>query len=265
MSNAAKSTSEVVRLDPWQELRRFTHARIALGRAGNSLPTDEVLRFGLAHAGARDAVHWPLDAAELEQALSSSGWRTLRVHSQAADRAIYLLRPDFGRRLSEASAALLAQHAGAECDLLFVAADGLSALAVQRHVLPLLDAVRILLPPAWSVGPVVIAEQSRVALGDEIGQLLRARIVVMLVGERPGLSSPDSLGVYLTFAPQVGRSDAERNCISNVRPQGLEYPLAAKKLVWLLTEARRRELTGVALKDASDALTDGDLVVNKRP
>jgi ethanolamine ammonia-lyase small subunit len=134
----------------------------------------------------------------------------------------------------------------------FVAADGLSALAVQRHTVPLLQAMRPLLRDAWSVGPVVVAEQGRVAIGDEIGELLRARMTIVLIGERPGLSSPDSLGIYLTFAPRLGRTDAERNCISNVRPEGLSYDAAAKKLVWLLDQAIRSQLTGVGLKDHSD-------------
>jgi ethanolamine ammonia-lyase small subunit len=154
--------------------------------------------------------------------------------------------------LSDASAAALVGHADKSCDLVFVAADGLSALAVQRHLIPLLEAMRSLLRDAWSVGPVVIAEQGRVAIGDEIGELLRARITVVLIGERPGLSSPDSLGIYLTFAPRLGRSDADRNCVSNVRPEGLSYDAAARRVIWLLNEASRNQLTGVGLKDHSE-------------
>jgi len=244
--------ANIVLPNPWQELRRFTPARIALGRVGNSLPTDEVLRFGFAHALAQDAVHLPLDVATLDTALQVAGWQTLHVSSRARDRATYLLRPDYGRRLSDASAAALVGHADKSCDLVFVAADGLSALAVQRHTVPLLEAMRPLLRDAWSVGPVVVAEQGRVAIGDEIGELLRARMMIVLIGERPGLSSPDSLGIYLTFAPKLGRSDAERNCISNVRREGLSYDAAAKKLVWLLDQAIRSQLTGVGLKDHSD-------------
>jgi ethanolamine ammonia-lyase small subunit len=247
--------ADIVQSDEWGQLRRFTPARIALGRVGNSLPTDEVLRFGVAHALAQDAVHLPLDIAMLESDLEMAHWRTLRVHSRAPDRATYLLRPDYGRRLSDASAAVLAGHRGKSCDLVFVIADGLSALAVQRHAVPLLEMTRPLLRDAWSVGPVVIAEQGRVAIGDEIGGLLRARIAIVLIGERPGLSSPDSLGIYLTFAPKPGRSDAQRNCISNVRPEGLVYAAAATKLVWLLNEAIRVQLTGVGLKDQSELTT----------
>jgi len=246
--------ANIVQPNSWRELRQFTPARIALGRVGNSLPTDEVLRFGFAHALAQDAVHLPLDVATLDTALQVAGWQTLHVASHAHDRATYLLRPDYGRRLSDAGAAALVGHANKSCDLVLVAADGLSALAVQRHTLPLLKALRALLPAAWSLAPIVIAEQGRVAIGDEIGELLRARIAVVLIGERPGLSSPDSLGIYLTFAPKLDRTDAERNCISNVRPEGLPYDAAAKRLVWLLDEAIRLQLTGVGLKDRSDLL-----------
>jgi ethanolamine ammonia-lyase small subunit len=245
-----------VTLDPWGALRAHTPARIALGRAGASLPTGEVLRFGQAHALARDAVHLALDAAALEEAMRGEGFATCRVESAAPDRATYLLRPDLGRRLDERSTARLqAQHSGdaPPCDLLLVAADGLSSLAVQRHALPLAKEIRQRAPAGWRIGPVVIATQARVALGDDIGGLLRARLVAMLIGERPGLSSPDSLGIYLTWAPQRGRSEAQRNCISNVRPEGLAYDKAAAKLWWLCTEARRLQATGVALKDMSDA------------
>jgi ethanolamine ammonia-lyase small subunit len=246
--------SNIIRPDPWRRFRRFTPARIALGSAGNSLPTAELLRFGLAHAEARDAVHLPLDAAALEEGLRAASYRTIHVHSRAPDRATYLLRPDLGRRLADAGVTLLADQASKGFDILFTVADGLSPVAVQRHALPFLQSVEPLLPAELSLSPVVIAEQSRVALGDEIGELLGARIVVMLIGERPGLSSPDSLGIYLTFAPKIGRTDAERNCISNIRPEGLAYSVAAKKLVWLLGEANRMQHSGVLLKDRSGSL-----------
>jgi len=243
--------------DPWQALRRFTSARIGLGRAGASLPTAEILRFGLAHAEARDAVHLALDVVPLELALRSRHGPSLVVHSRATDRASYLLRPDLGRRLDDASVALLA-HATARrtegYDLAFVVADGLSALAVQRHAPTLLDVLQPLLPPDWTLAPTVIAVHGRVGLGDEIGERLGARMLVILIGERPGLSSPDSLGAYLTWDPRVGRSDAQRNCVSNIRPHGLDYPAAARKIAWLLTESRRLQLTGVGLKDRSDLL-----------
>lgn len=197
----------LVQPNPWAHLRAFTDARIALGRAGNSQTTDAVLAFGVAHAQARDAVHLPLDSAAVAAALGEAGFTAVTAHSAAADRAEYLRRPDLGRRLDEASRARLSALRPAQpFDVAFVIADGLSALAVQSHAVPLLCSVRERLPAGRSIGPVAIAEQSRVALGDEIGALLGARQVVMLIGERPGLSSPDSLGIYLTYAPRVGRS-----------------------------------------------------------
>lgn len=243
--------------DPWNALRRFTQARIALGRAGNSLPTAPLLAFNLAHAQARDAVHHPLDAQVLHDALRAQGFESIDVHSAAPDREHFLRRPDLGRRLSDESRAMLAQTPKPKqaYDVMFVIGDGLSAFAASKQALPLLQAVRPRLND-WHIGPVVVARQARVALGDEIGEWLNAKIVVMLIGERPGLSSPDSLGIYITYAPKTGCSDAQRNCISNVRPEGLDYPLAAHKLHYLLTQARKLGLTGVGLKDDSDALLD---------
>ena len=244
--------------DPWDDLRAHTQARLALGRAGAALPTAELLRFGLAHAQARDAVHIPLDAEALATQLQAQGCATLPVHSAAPDRATYLLRPDLGRRLSDADAQALRESSAngtTPIDLLLVVADGLSSLAVARQAPPLIDAIRQQAPAGWQLGPVVIAQQARVALGDEVGALLGARLVAVLIGERPGLSSPDSLGVYLTWLPQVGRNDAQRNCISNVRPEGLPPVAAAARLWWLCQEARQLRLTGVGLKDRSDAVT----------
>lgn len=238
--------------DPWARLRSLTRARIALGRTGISLPTDEVLRFGYAHAQARDAVHVPLDTGSLAGSLNAAGFDTLQVHSAAPDRATYLLRPDLGRKLDSASIAALAQYPDKGWDLLAVVGDGLSSMAVSRHALPVLERLRAALPAHWRLGPVVIASQARVALGDPIGEALQARMVAVLIGERPGLSSPDSLGIYLTYAPQTGRQDSERNCISNIRPEGLDYGEAARKTVWLANEGMRRGLTGVDLKDQSD-------------
>ncbi len=242
----------VVHADPWAELRRHTPARIALGRAGASLPTAEVLGFGLAHAQARDAVQTPLDVPRLLAALAASHWPALALASRAPDRPTYLLRPDLGRQLDPADLPLLTGAARGPCDVALVLADGLSALAVQAHAVPLLDALRGLLDPAWRIAPVCVVRQGRVAIGDDIGAALRARVVAVLIGERPGLSSPDSLGVYVTYAPRVGRSDAERNCISNVRPAGLPLADGARKLAWHLREALRLQLTGVGLKDESD-------------
>jgi ethanolamine ammonia-lyase small subunit len=239
---------------PWASLRRHTAARIGLGRAGASLPTAAHLAFQQAHADARDAVHLPLDAALLLSGLQALGESPLQVASRAADRTTYLQRPDLGRRLSEASAQALTAQRQAPVDLAFVLADGLSALALQRQALPLFQALRerLLAEGGWTWAPPVVAVQARVALGDEVGALLKARCVLVLIGERPGLSAPDSLGVYFTWAPAVGRVDAERNCLSNVRPQGLPPDAAAAKLHALLGEARRRQLTGIALKDEQD-------------
>ncbi len=247
--------------DPWAELRRFTPARIALGRAGHAVPTREVLRFGLAHARARDAVHAALDVAPLEDAIRALGFATCRAESAAPDRATYLARPDLGRRLALGSRDVVGGAAREACDLAIVVADGLSAPAAGRHAAPLLAALRPLATVAgWSLGPVTIATQARVALGDEIGAALRARAVLILIGERPGLSAPDSLGAYLTLAPRVGRTDAERNCLSNIRPGGMTSEEAAHRIAWLVAEAMRRGVTGVALKDESDRLIlDGPL------
>jgi ethanolamine ammonia-lyase small subunit len=238
-----------VETDPWTALRAFTPARIALGRTGSSQPTSAQLAFGLAHAQARDAVHAPLDAAGLDAALTEAGFVTLHARSRAPDRATYLRRPDLGRRLDAVTLDHLRRQAPVPApDLVVVIADGLSSIAVMRHAVPLLVELRSRLH-GWTIGPVVVAEQARVALGDEVGEALGAGAVALLVGERPGLSSPDSLGIYLTWAPRVGRTDAERNCISNVRPEGLPYARAAATLAGLLDGARRLGATGVMLKD----------------
>jgi ethanolamine ammonia-lyase small subunit len=255
MSEAAKG---LVVDDPWSGLRRFTPARIALGRAGSACPTGEVLAFGLAHARARDAVHQPLDEARLATELRAAGFAPVQVRSAAKDRITYLTRPDLGRRLDPPSFAALAPLAMRPCAIAVALADGLSAIAVQRHAVPLLAALCALAPERWSGVPVVIALQGRVALGDEIGARLAARLAVVMIGERPGLSSPDGLGLYLTHAPRVGRTDAERNCISNVRPDGLGYAQAARRLDWLAGEALRRGFTGVELKDESDLFQVAD-------
>ena len=250
----------------WDSLQRFTDARIALGRAGHSQPTAAHLRFQLAHAGARDAVHLPLDADGLALSLQSLGLPTLLLHSAASDRSTYLQRPDLGRQLDDASRAALATRNASSpqataFDLAFVVADGLSALAMHRNAEPLLTAVLARLRAdadhAWTIAPIAVVEQGRVAIGDEIGQALQARTVVVLIGERPGLSSPDSLGIYLTWEPHVGRTDAQRNCISNVRPGGLGTDAAAVKLCQLLQRSRALQCTGIGLKDeADDSLAD---------
>jgi len=249
---AAGGKRSIVQPDSWTQLRALTPARLALGRTGASLPTEEVLRFGWDHAQARDAVQLHLDVEELERALATLGLATLRVASRAPDRASYLMRPDLGQQLEEERAKNLERTAGEGCDLALVVADGLSSLAVQRHAPPVIEAIVREAPSDWRISPVVIAIGARVALGDEIGECLGARMVAILIGERPGLSSPDSLGIYLTWEPRVGRLDAERNCISNIRPQGLGYTQAGRKLVWLCRQAQVLELTGVGLKDRSD-------------
>lgn len=237
--------------DPWQRLAALTTARIALGRCGSSLPTGAVLRFDVAHALARDAVHLALDISGLAARWHDLGGATaLRVRSRAGDRLTYLQRPDLGRRLDDDSAARLAGQAG-EFDLAIVLADGLSAPAAHGHALPVVLALRPLLA-GLRIAPLVLAEQGRVALGDEIGCLLGARLVLVLLGERPGLSAPDSLGAYLTYAPRVGRLDAERNCVSNIRAEGLSPVAAAHKLAWLIGAALAGKMTGVALKDESE-------------
>ncbi len=242
--------------NPWQELRRLTPARIALGRAGTSLPTNAQLDFQYAHAQARDAVHLPFDHAGLSAQLAERGRPSLLLHSAATDRHSYLQRPDLGRKLSAESAQTLRDHAQANpggVDLAIVIADGLSALAVHRHSLPFLQRLEEqAAADNWSLSPVILVEQGRVAVADEVGELLGAKMVVILIGERPGLSSPDSLGLYFTYAPKVGLTDAYRNCISNVRLEGLSYGMAAHRLLYLMREACRRQLSGVNLKDEAE-------------
>ncbi|MBB6146302.1 ethanolamine ammonia-lyase small subunit [Silvibacterium bohemicum] len=238
-------------------MRAHTPARVALRTAGSSLATAEILDLNLCLAEARDAVHSTLSTASLMPLLRERGWSPILLKSAARDRHEYLRRPDLGRKLSAESRSLLDRNssAGSANDLVIVIADGLSAIAVERHTVPLLDA----LTPLWlgaAHAPVIIAEQARVAIGDEIGELLQARLTLLLIGERPGLSSPDSLGAYITWAPRIGRTDAERNCISNIRPEGLSYADAAARIAHYLKAATQRQLTGVALKDDSLFLPD---------
>ncbi|KAA2237807.1 ethanolamine ammonia-lyase subunit EutC [Salinarimonas soli] len=239
--------------DPWARLRALTPARIGLPRTGASLSTDAVLRFAMAHAEARDAVHTPADMEALREPLARVGFPTIPVSSAVGSRGTYLRRPDLGRRLSPESRARIEAEARGLVDIALVVADGLSSTAVQAGAVPLLEAFAPWIArEGWSVAPVSLAVQARVALGDEIGALFRARAVVVLVGERPGLSASDSLGLYLTYDPRVGRTDAQRNCISNVRPGGLSHGESAFKLHWLLRRALDLRLSGVALKDESD-------------
>ena len=231
------------------KLRAFTPARVALGRTGVSLETRDLLDFQRAHALARDAVHARLECGALAAALGEiTLTEVLRLRSLATDRTTYLQRPDFGRKLDEGSRKLVERTAhGNRWELALIVADGLSALAVERHAVCV---IQELLPPlfGWRIAPVCVVEQGRVAIGDEIGAALGAEIAVVLIGERPGLSSPDSLGAYITWSPQPGRTDAERNCISNIRVEGLQPDDAARQICALLNEARRQRLTGVKLK-----------------
>jgi len=242
--------------DPWHRLRLRTPARIALGRAGGSLPTREVLAFALAHARARDAVHALFDRDHLAEKLAALGLETVRVNSQATDRAVYLRRPDLGRRLApESRDRLRSRFAEHKPQLAIVIADGLSAAAIEGQALDFIAAfLPITAGSELDVGPIVLAAGARVALGDEIGELAGAELVAVCIGERPGLSAADNMSVYLTYNPAVGRSDAERNCISNIGHGRLAPAAAAGSLTWLINAAHERKLTGVALKDDSAAV-----------
>jgi ethanolamine ammonia-lyase small subunit len=232
-----------------KSLASFTPARVGLKKSGVSLATSEVLDFQLAHAQARDAVHASMDTTSLLEGLQHRGLPALSLRSGADDRAAYLRNPGLGRTLSAESQQQLRPN---PCDVVIVVADGLSAIAVDRHVLPLLDALFKILPQkTWSLGPICIVEQARVAIGDAVGELLQAKLSVVLIGERPGLSSPDSLGAYITWQPRLGRTDAERNCLSNIRPEGLGYEAAAHKLAFYLRAAREQMQTGIGLKEAA--------------
>jgi ethanolamine ammonia-lyase small subunit len=241
-------------------LRALTSARVGLGRTGVSQQTRDLLAFQSAHAQARDAVYARLDAAAMATAISEiTGGEALRLHSAAVDRTTYLQRPDLGRKLDDASREALigsAENVCAGSDLAIAVADGLSALAVERHAAALIKA---LLPRIadWKIAPVFVVEQGRVGIGDELGEIINAACCLVLIGERPGLSSPDSLGAYITWQPHVGCTDAERNCVSNIRSEGLSYEQGGTQIAYYLTEARRRQLTGIALKDGSRRLGEG--------
>jgi ethanolamine ammonia-lyase small subunit len=252
MTKDAVTESPSVTQSPWADWRNVTPARLALGRVGAGMPTDEVLRFGWAHAMARDAINAAFDTEALETVLHAQGWNVSHARSRAGDRTTYLRRPDLGRVLDPNDMERLRAAAPSQSDLCVVIGDGLSSLAVERHATPLLDALKAHLASELQHASVVIATQARVALADDIANVMNAKLSIMLIGERPGLSSPDSLGIYITHAPFTGRSDADRNCISNVRPEGLSYSAAAFKLAWLVRQALRRRLTGVDLKDESD-------------
>lgn len=251
----SKDQSTAVTGNPWQELRRYTDARIAQGRAGVSVPTKALLDFQMDHASARDAVHVALQIEPLKAQLKGAGFDSLTLHSRAVDRTEYLQRPDFGRRLNEKSVQQLTSYRDAhpqDADVALVITDGLSSLAVQNHAVAMTEVVLTRLnSQGLNIAPVSIVSQGRVAVGDEIGELFNAKLLILLVGERPGLSSPDSLGIYYTYQPRVGLTDAYRNCISNVRPAGMSIEAATDKLLWLIDESIRLQCSGVDLKDQS--------------
>jgi ethanolamine ammonia-lyase small subunit len=241
----------------WADLRRLTAARIGLKMTGASLATGPLLDFQLAHARARDAVREPLDEARLIADLGTLELPVLAVESAAEDRQHYLMRPDLGRRLTARAEATLAPHVDGY-DVAFVVTDGLSARAVQTHAHPVLAAVLPdLRAEGWRVAPLIIVNRGRVAVGDAVARTLKATCAVVLIGERPGLTAPDSMGAYLTWEPGAQTTDSNRNCISNIRPDGIGYAAAAFKLVHMLRAMRARRLSGVLLKDDSDQLLMG--------
>jgi ethanolamine ammonia-lyase small subunit len=244
------------------DLRDLTPARVGLGRAGASLPTEALLSFTLDHARARDAVHAAFDAPAIVAGLHGLGLEAVEVSSRARERTDYLRRPDLGRTLDEASRDLLAGQGGG-CRLAIVVGDGLSPAAVNAHAVPLIRSLKPRLAiDGVEIGRAVVASGARVALGDEIGAILGARMIVMLIGERPGLSASDSLGAYLTFAPKIGRTDAERNCVSNIHGAGLGHDEAAFRIAWLIREGLARGVTGVGLKDESGESTPRPIAAN---
>src|SRR3954452_8975670 len=235
------------------DLRLFTSARVSLGRSGTAMPTAELLKLQLAQVRARKAVHSAFNAHQLAGELACVSEDVIVVQSTATDRASYIRRPDLGRRLNDDSLCRL-RNRSSRFDVVFCIADGLSAVAVHRHAVHLLEAVfRLLDPSDWRVAPVVLVQQGRVAIADEIGESIGASLSVLLIGERPVLSASDGLGVYVTWNPRAGLTDADRNCISNVRDEGLSYELAAYKLAFLMNESRRRKLSGITLKEDSQA------------
>jgi len=264
--NSSDNKSLSITESPWAKLKQFTSARIALGRSGISLPTHEQLKFQLAHAQARDAVQCQLDVSklcsDLRQNFPSISPDCITLHSAAIDRETYLKRPDYGKKLSPVSRGALLNYSTKtnqatntfDYDIAFVIVDGLSALAIETNALRFLQkACTDLQPEKFRIAPFCVVEQGRVAIGDEIGELIRTKLVVVMIGERPGLSSPDSMGIYLTWHPKAGLTDESRNCISNIRNGGLSDADASMKLRYLVTEAHKRSLSGVALKDETSS------------
>lgn len=263
-SNVTPIKKTLVHEDPWAKLKQFTNARIGIGRVGTSIPTEELLRFQLSHARAIDAVHVPLDVVALckqfaEAPVLQPLLPAVHLHSEAKDRMEYLQRPDLGRKLDEASIYKVQQvrdDTKPQYDVAFVIADGLSSYAISNHAKPFLELMVKTLnddpKKDWNIAPIFVVEQARVAVGDDVCETLNAKEVVLMVGERPGLSSPDSMGLYITWKAVRGNEESLRNCISNIRPEGLKYPMAVHKCFYLLSESHRIELTGVGLKDRSD-------------
>lgn len=247
--------------DIWHPLKAFTSARIALGRTGTAIPLKEVLAFKLAFAYAKDAVYSALDVAALTTQLRVLNKPIYHLRSQATSRAEYLQRPDYGRLLRSDSIDLLKKNrSDARYDVAFIIADGLSATAINKHAFAVIQLIiNELNRLNYSIAPISIVEQGRVAISDDIGFYLNTQMAVILIGERPGLTSPDSMGAYLTFNPQLGLSDESRNCVSNIRPEGLVYEFAAHKILYLIQESLRLQLSGVALKDNS---TDSTFYLN---
>jgi ethanolamine ammonia-lyase small subunit len=238
--------------DPWETLKKYTQARIAIGRCGSSIPTAELLQFKLSHAKAIDAVHLPFPQEQIAAGIEDAfGLDVLRLHSAARDRSEYLRRPDLGRELSDESIRLLQNSVKPQhFDISLVVADGLSSTAIERNIQPVLQLlIPMLNRKKYSLSPVTVVQQGRVAIADSIAELFRARLTVIFIGERPGLKSPDSLGIYMTYKPRKGTTDERRNCISNVREDGLSYPVACSKLLYLIEESFKRSLSGVELKD----------------
>lgn len=270
-----KQTSDSVVTSPWQQLRNFTSARIALGRTGNSIPTKALLSFQLDHAQAMDAVHCALDTTALGQTLTQLPQvQSLTpsvpqvVESKISDRLMYLQRPDLGRQLNPESWQRLVKQAASlnfTPDLAIVVADGLSSTAIQHHAAPFIERLltRMSESGTWLLAPITIVKQGRVAVGDDVAECFGAKMVLVLIGERPGLSSPDSMGLYLTWGAKRGSKDSERNCISNIRPEGLSYDDACNRTIYLLEEARRLHLSGVNLKDRSDIQEEGGSQLNQ--
>jgi ethanolamine ammonia-lyase small subunit len=240
--------------DAWQFLQNYTPARIARGRAGHSIPTSVLLKFQADHAQARDAVYSELNIATLNDLITQSlDFQVVNLKSEVKGRPQYLQRPDLGRTLSQESREELIGMNSSESDICFVIADGLSAEAINQNAIPIIEnLIQRLIEINWKIAPICIVEQGRVAIADEIGFLLKSDIVIILIGERPGLTSPNSMGAYITFHPHVGMTDESRNCVSNIRPEGMNFRMATDKIFYLLTEMKSKKLSGVSLKDEYD-------------